>query len=246
MAILRGTVVLNKVSGKPEDAVRNVWHFETIGVPASEDREAVGEALTQFYEDAAAQFGTNVSAQFNAHRVEIATVTPNGPGAGNDVVSPIQRVYPFTTVLLGGAALPNECAVALSFQGDVSGDQEESGTTRPRSRKRGRVFLGPMSVGTRVLEGGSDEPIVSVPAREAILDAYDAMHNYLAVSRPNLRHVVYSRVSGTASHVVQVRVDNEFDTVRSRGRKPSLRMTRSITQGTAPGNRSGTDVTLAS
>jgi hypothetical protein len=247
MPIIRGTAVINRRSGVPEDASHNVWHFEVPGPVATADYEAVGTGLANFYDGCASVLSNTVSRTIGAHRIEVADVTPNGPGAANDVVSALKYTGAFTISQAGTGSMPSEVAIALSFQGDVVGLQEESGLTRPRSRVRGRVFLGPVAASTKVDENATTfEPVIGVAARESILDAYDNMLQTLFTLRPNLRHVVYSRVNGLGSIVVSARVDSEYDTQRSRGRRPSLRMTRTVTQGAAQPARDGADVVLAS
>jgi hypothetical protein len=240
------TAVLNRISGRPKDASRNVWHFETVGAPTSGEHTGIGTAVASFYQGIGVHLGGNISTAANAHRVETAVVTPGAPGALDDVVSPIVNISPFAITGIVNNALPSEVAVALSFRVDVAGLQEEVGATRPRSRRRGRIYVGPVSNQLITWATPTFEPKLSVGAREAFLDAYDTMIGTLANAGTGLRHVVYSRVGAQAYGVTFVSVDDEFDTIRRRGGKPAIRMQRVVAQGSSPGSRAGVDVTLAS
>src|SRR4028119_400165 len=226
MATVRATAILNRVSGKPEDASVNVWHFSTIGTPVEADFAVIGNAVAEYYGAISPLIAVNVSTAALAHRVDLATVTMGAAGAADDVVSPIQYVKQFTMASQVHNALPNEVAVCMSFAGDLSGLQEESGLTRPRARRRGRIYLGPIGAGQLTAAAPANEPQIALSCRETVLDAYDNMTTVLAASSPNTRHVIYSRVGASTAIVTSVSVDNEFDTLRSRGKKPSIRMTR--------------------
>jgi hypothetical protein len=245
MAILRGTVTLNRKSGIPADASKGVFHFQTVGVPAAADYTGVINGLTALYQAFATQFGGNVSAAANAHQVDVAEVTPNGPGVAGDVVSPILATGSFAIQAPVSNPQPSEVAIVLSFRGEIAGLAEESGLTRPRSRVRGRTFMGPIGLGAVGFRAVTIEPHILPVVREQLLDAYDNMTTAMAAASVNLRHCVYSRTAGTAANVVSVSVDDEFDTVRSRGRKPALKMVRAVVQGAPQAPRDSVDVALA-
>lgn len=248
MSILRATVVINKKSGVPKDAARNVWHFSVPGGGEAGALE-VAPALAAFYAAISGYYSPAVASAASAHRVEVAEVTSTGPGPDDDVLSSLLLTQAFTmspAAASGTNVLPNEVAVALSFRGDVSGVPEESGITRPRSRRRGRVFLGPFATTVTDWAGPTNEPRVAATFREAVLDQYDALITALAAADAANRHVVYSRANNLGYNVESVSIDSEFDTIRRRGRKPQLRMTRAIAQGAAIASRDSTDVALAS
>jgi hypothetical protein len=246
MPILRGTAIIEKVSGIDADASVNVWHFETVLEPSPADIQAVGDGLIAFYQGAQSLFPNNVASGVDAHRIEIARVLPGAAGEADDTVSALigTRIFQMQT----GAAfsLPNEVAACLSFRASIDGFAEESGLIRPRARRRGRVFIGPLDLDTLAAIAPNNEPRFSVTSRETMLDAYDALTTATAAASANLRHGVYSRTNGDIEPVVQVSVDSEFDTMRSRGRRPENRMSRAVTQGAAQAPRAGTEVALAS
>lgn len=238
MAIIRATVVLNKKSGIPADASRNVWHFSADDTDATTLAQ-IADGLEDFYNAIATKLGNSVATTAGAHRVELAEV-------GFDSVSPILATVAFATPLVPSTSfqLPNEVAICLSFRAAIDGVPEEEGLTRPRSRRRGRVFLGPLHSSVVFSEATTQDPVVDVSVRELILDAYDTAHDQWDFGTLNIRHTVFSRTDGNNRIVEQVSVDNEFDTQRRRGQKPTLRMSRSV-GATAVLGRSGTDVALA-
>lgn len=245
MAICRATVVLNKRSGVPKDASRNVWHFDADGVDPDETKVANG--LITFYQGIQGLLAPSIDSAANAHRVELAYVDEGVQGEEDDVVSSLIGTSSFTLgVMTTEPVLPNEAAMTLSFRGTIAGVPEEQGIQRPRSRRRGRVYLGPLNAAVLEKTTTTQEPRFTVAARETVLDAYDAAHAVWAFGSNQPRHAVYSRVNGELYHVLQVSVDNEPDVIRSRGRKASLKMSRPIDPTTAATGRSGTDVALAS
>jgi hypothetical protein len=245
MPILRGTAIIARASGINEDASVNVWHFETIGIPSAADLQAVGDGLVAFYANIQSLFPSNVSNAALAHRIEIAQVTPGATGAADDTVSALLGTRAFSITPGASFSLPNEVASCLSFRGDIAGVPEESGLTRPRSRRRGRVFIGPLNSNTLAGIAPANEPLFSLTSREVMLDGYDFLTTALAGTSANLRHGVYSRVNADIVPVTQVSVDGEYDTMRSRGKRPSIRMSRPVIQGAPVAARSGTDVVLA-
>lgn len=245
MAILRCTAVLNHKSGRPEDASRNVWHFEdqadNIAYAAN-----VAAALSQFYISLNPILGTQLAVSSGAHRIETATVFEGSPGESDDVVSPLIGTTSFTLAPSGaGAAYPAQVAIALSFRGNYESVSEQNGFERPRSRRRGRVFIGPVMATTGTADANGDI-FVNTTTRETIMDAYDAMHDQLDLVEAGVwRHIVYSRANGLGYNVVEISCDDSHDIIRRRKLKRTSKYVRAITPGTPAINRSGTNVVLA-
>lgn len=120
-----------------------------------------------------------------------------------------QGTFNFTSLPVGNPA-PPEVALCLSFQ-----DTPLSGF--PQSRRRGRVYLGPL-----------DASIVDSAGRPAsttittIRNAAEALR-VASVSATTWDWAVWSTVNGTASGVANGWLDDEFDTQRRRGRLPTVR-----------------------
>jgi hypothetical protein len=234
MAIIRATAILEHLGGKPEDAARNVWHFATAGAQNDTVLTKIGQSVADFYITFGARLGFQLSRAGGVSRVELATVTQGGPGAVDDTVTTVQGTVPFTLPAAAGGNFPSEMAIAMSVMGDVEGIPEElqGGLVRPRSSRRGRIFVGPLTAANLSFDAGAARVIVSPEARTAILTAYDTARANWIVGPNNARHVIYSRKLGQVFEVRKRWVDDAFDVVQSRG-EDSLA-------------RSGDDVVLAS
>ena len=112
----------------------------------------------------------------------------------------------------GTTQLPTEVSVCVSFQGSkVSG--------LPQSRRRGRIFMGPIANTATGTDGRltNANAILFGDFGQSLLDSSTANSNY--------DWAVYSPTNGTAVNVVDGWVDNEFDTQRRRGRIATQRWT---------------------
>lgn len=234
MAIYRATHILARKSGKPEDAVHNVWHFAGPGAPVNGEMTRIITALQQFYQSISGLLAESV-ARTDVHKTQVATLTQGGAGDDDDVVSKVLMEGLSGSLYTPGAGngIPAECAVVLSFRAEVEGVPEEQGVTRPASRRRGRVSIGPVTsasfVQATVANGA--EVTVAEPARNTILDAYQAM--VAAVNAEGLNrtiHTVYSRQDALIRRVVHAHIDNAPDIVRTRGIKGFARSERVINQ----------------
>lgn len=226
MSLIRATVKLNHISGIPEDAAVNVWHFTASPSPGGEDAlyPVITLALGDFYRHWGRFLSHAVSRVTNAHTIEYRLVTSGAPGAADDTVSVLEAVDPWTLSVAASAAssLPSEVATVLSFNGfGFDAVPEESGATRPRARHRGRVYLGPFTIGITDIESVTFRTRIPVAVRTEILGAYQDMCD--AVNAVDVLHAVYSPKSSFAWTVVEAWMDDAFDTIRSRGEAPTTR-----------------------
>lgn len=214
-------MVLEPIGGTDKDAARNVWHFETAAAPEPVTLGNIGAGLADFYSTISAFLAPTVDRAANAHRVELAQVTQGGAGEADDQISRLLATRPFgLNEVANSAAYPSEVAVAFSFRGDIAGVPEEAanGLTRPASRRRGRVFLGPLTLQSAQEEATSKVARVKVTLRELIIARYQAAKVlWEPVEAARARHIVYSRAGAETWPVTRVHVDGEFDTVRRRG-----------------------------
>jgi hypothetical protein len=104
-----------------------------------------------------------------------------------------------------GAAGPREVAVCLSFRGAVNS-----------ARTRGRIFIGPWK--TSVMDERPSEAL-----RNNLLVLSDGIANLGGI---DIDWGVRSATFGTQVPVKLAWVDDEWDTIRSRGFKPTGRVTR--------------------
>lgn len=235
MAIIRCSVRLASLTGLLEDETVNVWHFnDTPAVLEKATADVLGGFIATFYQNTvlAPLWGHSIPRAQMVHRVDVATVVSTTTGPDDDVVSKVIGGGAFSITPIAPTTvvpLPSEVAIAMSFAGDLEGFVEESGATRPRSRRRGRLFLGPWteSVVEKQVAGYA---AVSPACRDAILDSYALTIASINSMPTNPRHVIYSVTNGNVVEVESVSVDTAFDTIRSRGYKAILRETRAVAQ----------------
>jgi hypothetical protein len=228
MTILKAQVTLPYRTGLPEDVIVNTFAFSTTGdfaPPGS--AQAVANALVTFYGAIDVYLGDMLSNVANAGKIRVYDLTSTAPGPDDDVLgSP--EVTQDLTVVTGTSSLPPEVAVCLSYNAVLTDVPEEDGVTRPASRRRGRVFIGPLAQNT-IDQDSSRRAMVTPALMTALLDAADAMQATLAATLPDaIIHAVYSPTDNIARPVVQYFIDNAFDTMRGRGLSRTVRSTRVV------------------
>lgn len=235
MALLRATVSLVDVGGLARDEAKNVWHFSTASGIDTNDMSEVGNALAAFYggaggisQDLASSVKRGVD---TVHRVDFAEVTRGAPGESDDTVSPIISTRPFA-INVGGPVqpLPAELACCLSFRGNTLGVPEEQGLIRPKSRLRGRIFIGPLGGALLELDNTTKRPKFTQAFRDRVITSYNALLAEIDDSPLEVSHVVYSRANASSAIVVNAHVDEEPDTIRRRGRKSEQRSVQTVIQ----------------
>lgn len=192
---------LNMVSNVPADFVQNVW---SVIADSDADVADAGVAIRAWY---TANIGklSNLVASTN-HRMKFFRRA--------DPI-PRQPFEDFTWNLVGSMGttpLPPEVAICTSFQGAPT-----SGVNQ--ARRRGRIYLGPLAQTTMGTDGRVSSATVTqlVAAAQTLLTASDTALNW--------SWSVYSPTSGGGVIVDNGWIDNEFDTQRRRGRKPTTRTT---------------------
>lgn len=236
MPFLRATVTLDTISGIDKDESKNVWHFATAAAPTQANYDRAANGLATFYNAIATYLGPELNRQVDPHRIDVAVLTPGSPGVLDDTVSSVRhtRRFSLTTAASGGIGFPSEVAITLSFAGDLTGVPEEDlqGAIRPRSRRRGRIFLGPIAGIAAEADATTRQVKITLAARTAILDAYAAAVDgwKAGTATDAVQHVIYSRVEALTRPVVEASVNDEFDTVRRRSRLTLVRQRRQVTQ----------------
>jgi len=191
------------------DASTNTFSFEAASLPAVS--LGILPSLEIFYKSLVSIFPNTVRQDVHTLKAyDRADPEPRQPV--------FTRTFDFTAAP-GGAPLPPEVALCLSFQGEpVSGE--------PQARKRGRIYLGPIRqdrVGTdgRPTQGMLTSVLDAATALKAAGDASTTW--YWAVWSPTT-----AAASTPALANVPIEngwVDNEFDTQRRRGRVATFRQT---------------------
>jgi hypothetical protein len=215
MALLRALVTIPRDTGLPEDVSVNTWHFSTTETsPYSAARTAIGSALQTFYSAVDQLFSSVTATPVTLRFYDLGEPQPRTPLAAPATVT----FVPDT----GTVVYPEECAIALSFQGSkVSGV--------PQARRRGRVYLGPLSGIGAIVAGRTQVPNsvtgVIAAAGGGLLAASESASTW--------KWVVYSPTSAAEgmpgeawyTAVKSGWVDNAFDVQRRRGPAPTFRST---------------------
>lgn len=211
--------IMQAATGLPEDAVVNDWAFRLIagGAPSAGDLAAIAGVVGNFYRAGAAaadRVGNYISDVINravTHEIQVFSISAGG--------SPIYSeawLGPVAAAL--GAPLPNEVAGVLSFHGDLTTVVEEAGATRPRARRRGRVYIGPLI--QSAITNATPPPLA--PAFTLAMRA-NATVMYDAAEAAGWRWSVWSRADDELYPVVAGWTDNAPDTQRRRGQDATLR-----------------------
>lgn len=197
MPINLAVATLASTNFLPQDDAINTFWFDSS---SNTDGDNIKDMIKDFYDD----LGTILSEDTftGGLRVQIT-----------DIGDPIPRVPwydEFTNfITTTGAALPREVALAMSYTAaPVSGV--------PPARRRGRIFLGGLSIATH-------DPNAGRPTDAARTTIGAAASQLRAASVASLTHTwgIYSRVDLAIRPIVGGAVDNAWDTQRRRGLAPT-------------------------
>lgn len=194
-------MIMNPTSNVGADSSTNTWSVEAA-TPADallfvNNLITFYRALTGLYSGLTNQIG---------HRYKIYDRADPKPRAPK-----LEGAWSFTQVPTGNA-LPPEVAIVLSFQG-----LRLSGTNQ--ARRRGRVYLGPVASANNTADGRPTTATTTLIGNTAaaLLAASDAAPTWL--------WTVHSGLLPQDTEITDGWVDNEWDTQRRRGRKPTIRTT---------------------
>lgn len=221
---LQAKVTLKSLSGIPADNVVNTFAFYKGTSIDSTERSAIATAIADFYRSpgpsrtncVADWLGWQLSRGAQACEIDIYEAVTGGMG------SPLSS-HTFTlNGDLSDSNLPAECAVTLSFHADLSGVAEEAGATRPKARRRGRIYLGPLT-NAAVTNDSNHVPYVNATLMADVAAAAEQLIDDSAAA--GVPWAVWSRTDNLLRPVVGGWVDDAFDTIRSRGHSPTTRVT---------------------
>jgi hypothetical protein len=205
------------VSGLPEDDAVNVWHFTSLGTDLLSNCAAIHTALDTFYGSISELYCTN-------------TMTGDFSYKYYDLVDTVPRSVIYTNTSTGldttaGDGLPSECAVCLSFEGEL-------GSGLNRARRRGRLYIGPLS--NAVASTVTGYVVVASPAVGTIIDAAEVMRasggldfvwSVFSPTAAGAQPWSSGALLAATTYVDHGWVDNAFDTQRRRGTAPQARGT---------------------
>lgn len=197
--------ILNMDTNLPADAATMTthWQYDGAGTPSAEALLRPKQLFAYFLDGL---FTNNIlSAAVNHANVQWKLYDMNDPEPRSPVSQGTETPYSTTASI----EAPPELSIVCSFQGDVV-----SGT--PQSRRRGRVYVGPLG-----FLAGSSIPSTQQDhvrdAAQAMLDAVQADANWT--------WGIYSRVDDAFVEVTNGWVNNNWDIQRRRGLLPTSRLT---------------------
>lgn len=220
--------VMHAASGLPADDVINDFAFKLVGGgPVEADYLNLLSAVSSFYRDVTTSTGNAVGGYISSqiprtvtHRVDMYDLSGGLP-LGSPVFSS-DWLGPDTVI--GTEGCPTEVAGCLSFHADLTDIPEEAGATRPRARRRGRLFVGPLSTAAynKTTPPYSLTTNFGTTLREAAVRLADA------AAADDWLWSVWSRTDSVLRQIVGGFTDNAPDTQRRRGFKATSRTTFSI------------------
>lgn len=214
---VRVQAVLAGQSGLARDAIVNTFHFKKTGAGGLNDTDfaALNTMVTQFYtappasvDSVAHWIGRSVNRGTDACSVKVYDLGTTPPR--------VPVVFPMSFPSFAGSAddsLPREVALCLSFKA----------VTKPGPRGRGRVYIGPLRK-VCCVDGTGFAPMPTNAIQETLTAC--ALRLLDASAAAGLPWQVNSKMD-TAQHMHTVTswwIDNEFDTQRRRGLRPTNRV----------------------
>lgn len=213
--------VFPHVSGLSEDVSVNDW-----AIMNDLTRADAAASVIEFYNTAVPILGGPIDSFFSrvfsravlAAHIDVYDVDTPGKLAGGPLGSPALSV-PWTVSAAGGSPdHPSEVAIVMSMHADYTGAVEEGvGDTRPRARRRGRVYLGPFQTSVQG-DGANNVPRPSNAIRDLIVAAGARLRDTVVGEL-----AVWSRSDAIFRPVTVVSCDNSFDTQRRRGESATVR-----------------------
>lgn len=203
-------------SNRATDVSVNTFHFAADeSLPARDAWESAVLQVKDFY-NGEAQAGTSVASWLTPYRrtlpssAEIRVYERVAPKPRVPVLVEPYNLSPASSAPNG--SLPTECAVVLSYTA-----QRTSGI--PVGRARGRLYLGPWRAGTLDPGSAGAPPVISSGLIVGALESA-AARLMLGTENPESEPVQWSLWSETDQvmrPIIGGWIDNEFDTMRSRG-----------------------------
>lgn len=233
MAIYRVNNYFHSVTGLVKDDVVNTFHFTTTEAAHSATIAAALAGHVSAGFEAVTAPGTSKLTQFISPEIS-RTVKPTlkvyNPIGGSPLwvgdwpgMSAPARIY----------GLPGEVACCLSYNADLTNVPEEAvddpdadtAPERPASRRRGRVYIGPLTDAAAEMSEYPIRPHSTL--RNALLGfgVFLSSPTAAALTAVGTKWVVRSDsgFAGAAYPVARVSVDNSFDTQRRRGVSSTVR-----------------------
>jgi hypothetical protein len=207
MATYRIQHCLQGATGSGRDKYCNTFYYTGVIPPDSSvvgggvHGDLIAQDVRDFYNTIQDYLASYASGPFRSIKIYDVAASPGSPAAYS-VTDSSDAFTPDTTA----TNLPEEVAVCMSYSAVSTGANP--------ARRRGRVYLGPLN--TNVCTSGAVQPLVPAGFQELIVGA--ANDFAAALTGHDVTWSVHSTVDDAAFTIVQVSVDNAFDTMRKRGR----------------------------
>lgn len=214
MPIYRLQTSLQDHSGLARDQFVNSIYIDSISPGTDPQFEAWSVGLVVFY---------TAIQDFMANTIGLTGHVTKTYLVGAPLGSPPAHVHTFTLSPSTGAAYPNEVAACLSFHGALHPGWARQST-------RGRIYLGPLATASgAAIPGGGSMP--SSTFRNAATAAAAALATTIHTGDGgvNSRWCVYSKKHTASTPIVEVSMDDAWDTQRSRGTRPTFKTAVAVT-----------------
>lgn len=217
------TVTMDRVSQVPKDRIVNTWAINQYVPDGGTDDQALLSAFTQFYATDPTGQTASVS-EFFGHSLSRAAGDAvfrlydlDGHLDGSPHGSPVSiKNHQIDVADVTQTPLPDEVSVCLTLEGtNRSSTPVEVGTTRPMSRRTGRVFLGPLNTKAVAVVDGYAR--VATAFTSVVLAALGDLQDDVQAVQPAADLGVWSRKDAEIYAIEAAYIDNEFDTQRRRG-----------------------------
>ncbi len=199
MVNYRAQIVLKTADNNAANYSTNTWYCSATTVADAEDFVT---AVWQSYQDFRPHLSTLTSQNGNYYKLyDLADPEPRAPVS--------EGLLSFTSAPAGAPAPPEVC-LCLSYQAArISGE--------PQARRRGRVYIGPITVNSVATTGRPSSTMITAweTAGQDLLDLSNAASDWTWGQ--------YSTVTTGLAPVDNGWVDDEFDTQRRRGRVMTAR-----------------------
>jgi hypothetical protein len=227
---VRAVVTMEKVSGISRDSVQNVLHFASKA--GAQDYAGLFAAIQNLYNGEAGgtmpgserpsyYLSLELSRSTNAHRIEFYLLD-SGTGAAGVIQ------YSGTWTLREESATPLTCypsevacCISLSANADLY-PEEAPGGTRPASRRRGRVYVGPFNTRAGSYNANTKEFVFAT----GLLNSLKERASDLRAAATTLEHPwgVYSRTDLQTRAISGGWVDSAPDIQRRRETNEDYRL----------------------
>lgn len=199
------------------DEQQNGWVFSSdVALPALSD---LAPMLDAFYHFGGTGVFSNELSNSVAPSLELYDISahlngsPHGPpyAMGNLATPPTS----------GGDGLPGQIAVVVDYHADLSGVAEFGAGSRPRARRRGRHYHGPITLGAL-----DHDSVTKIPFWDALYVAkfVTAYHDLLAAVPTGIEFDVWSRKDAAVYPVIGGWVDTTPHRARHREEPTNIKV----------------------